>query len=100
MGTSTDQIYPGDPADRSQPEGQLHLDFRGQSVSVTALSMGPDREDFGLLIRSREQSVVIVLGAEGEQALFREVFFERSSRLKAPRLAVVPGPHVPAARQR
>lgn len=71
---------------------QIHLDFRGQHVTITALAMGTDEHDFGLLIRSPDQSVAIVLDAEAEAALFSQVFSERKERADREHLLLVPHP--------
>lgn len=73
-----------------EQDNQIHLDFRGQEVSVTALSMGEGDHDCGLLIRSAEQSVAVVLDAEGEKRLFAQVFMERKERSVREHLRLVP----------
>jgi hypothetical protein len=82
MGNDTEQ--------QNEVDEQSHFDFRGEVTAISALSMGTDDEDFGLLIRSRSGSVAIVLDRDQERDLFAQVTAEHANRAQRLTLQTVP----------
>ena len=73
----------------AEPQDQSHIDLRGQVVAISAVSMGPQGEDLGLLLRGQNGSIAVILDREQEVDLFAQVYAEHRDR--AQRLALCPG---------